>query len=333
MRPAGSPSQIGFGAGRLDRFLLLSSLMAVLTMPVFAQNPAPGELVIHYNNELAIGFTFPYLAILTPAGATRNITNAPPEGDILLAPSGNVFVASSTTPDVAIYSPAFALIGTVVTPAPTRFLAMDRGGSLYAATPAGDVNRYRPDGTLEDTFQVALDSGDEIAAGDLGRDQCTLYYFAVETNPRVRRYDVCQRQQLSDLGTASVCSGGSAPRASLRVASDGAVLVAGCVAAYRFTAQGVQTYPMPSIAIAPTADARFFWTGVSSLSLINAQTGAIVSGPIAPPASGPVTAVEIAGASRASLAAGVAIPTMSRALLLLLAVACGALGFAILRPS
>ena len=31
-------------------------------------------------------------------------------------------------------------------------------------------------------FQVALDSGDEIAAGDLGRDQCTLYYFVVETS-------------------------------------------------------------------------------------------------------------------------------------------------------
>jgi hypothetical protein len=308
--------------------------MAVLTTPVFAQNPAPGELIIHYNDELAIGFTFPYLAILSPSGTTRNITNTLDEGDILLAPNGNVFVASSSTPNVAIYSPAFALIGTVVTPAPTRFLAMDHGGRLYAATPAGDVNRYRTDGTLEDTFQVALDSGDEIAAGDLGRDQCTLYYFAVETNPRVRRYDVCQRQQLSDLGTASVCSGGGAPQqASLRVASDDAVFVAGCVAAYRFTSQGVRTYPMQSIAIAPTADAQFFWTGYSSLSLVNAQTGAIVSGPIAPPASGPVTAVEIAGASRASLAAGAAIPTMSRTLLMFFSVALGALGIAVLRPS
>jgi hypothetical protein len=67
--------------------LLLSSLLAALTMPAFAQDPAPGELIIHYNAELAVGFTFPYLAILTPGGTTRNIENAPPEGDILLAPS------------------------------------------------------------------------------------------------------------------------------------------------------------------------------------------------------------------------------------------------------
>ena len=316
------------------RTLLLIAFLAALTWPLLAQPAAPGELVIHYDDAELIGFTFPYIAILTPDGNTRNITNAPPEGDILLAPNGNLYVANSTYAGIAIYSPAFALVGTIVTAAPTRFLAMDAEGRLYAATPTGAVNRYDTDGIVEETFQVGLDGSDEIAAGDLGRDQCTMYYLAAFST-RVRRYDICQRQQLPDLGLASVCFNGDAPRASMRVANDDAVLLAGCGEAYRFTSQGVQIYPMLSVAIAPTADAQFFWTGWSSLSLVNVHTGAIVSGPIAPPASGPVTAIEIAGAPRASLAlpAGAEIPTLSWPLLTLLGVGLAAVGVTVLRFS
>jgi hypothetical protein len=306
--------------------LLLATVAVVL--PLLAQAPANGELVVHYNDELGVGFTFPYLAILNPSGSARSMTNVPPEGDILLAPNGNLFVASSEQPGIAIFSGTFVLSGTMTTSAPTRFLAMDAGGFLYAGTPAGDVHRYDPAGSLVDTYHVALDSGDEIAAGDLGRDQCTLYYLAADSNPRVRRYDVCQRQQLADLGTVSVCT---TTRASLRVANDDAVLVAGCVAAYRFSTQGTQTYPLASIAIAPTMDAQFFWTGESTLSLINAVTGAVVSGPIAPPATGPVTSIEIAGAPRASLAVAAPVPAVSPLLLVLLTTALALVGIQALR--
>lgn len=159
--------------------------------PLLAQAPAPDELIVHYNDELGIGFTFSYLAILNPGGSARSVTSAPPEGDILLAPDGSLYVGSSEEPGIAIFSSTLALSGAIPTSAPTRFLAMDASGFLYAGTPTGDVHRYTSAGLLDDTFSVALDPGDEIAAGDLGRNQCTLYYFAVDSNPRVRRYDVC----------------------------------------------------------------------------------------------------------------------------------------------
>ena len=164
-------------------------------------------------------------------------------------------------------------------------------------------------------------TGAEVIAGDLDADQCTLYYLISGSDPRIRRYDACRRMQLADVRPMPICSGDPAPRAALRVARDGALLVAACSGVYRVTSGGsVRTYPLAATAVAPTSDARFFWAGSSSLSLVEVATGNMVAGPYPLPGTGPVTSLEISGTLRAAAARPLsAVPTLSRFLLIVLA--------------
>ena len=291
--------------------------------------PADGDLLIHYEEFHDFGFSFGKMQILSSTGIVKRTVGAGTSvRDILAAPSHKLYVASAAFSGIAVYSSELDFIGSFPTDSPMHFLAMDADGILYAGAADGHVVRYRENGSVVDSFTVAVDSPNKVLAGDLAPDQCTLYYLQADSNSRVRKYDVCHRRQLPDLGAATVLFiGVPFSGVALRVANDDAVFVAGGSSVYRFSKDGVRTYPLAgSVIVAPTAEGRSFWTAsfdpsetsTRQLTRRDVETGVRLSGPIGPHEF-TESSIEIVGTYRASIAAGLAaIPATSNALLVAL---------------
>ncbi len=307
-------------------------LIALSAARVFGAQPAEnGDLIVRSVSFCACGFSWPVITVVSKNGKVGALD--PGYGtDILRARDGSLYAPNGRT--ITVYSRTLQVTRTIDTPDRTSFVAMDAAQRLYAGGFNGLVTRYRPDGTVESSFSLANDIDASVTGGDLGRDQCTLYYTSmssVSKTGRLRRYDVCRRIQLEDAGQIGFCDIAPPRQTAVRVASDGSVFVAGgCSEAYRFNGSGVTVYPLDSLVIAPTEDGQAFWTGSGTPLLVDVRTGAILDrGPDLRQMRG----MELVGDGRASLAPLVVAqaPALSREVLAFLALSIAASAIRALR--
>ena len=172
--------------------------------------------------------------------------------------------------------------GTLLTPllAPTpevlHWLAFNRAGELFAATPYGSVVRFGGDGSARGTIMLPGVSNTEGI--DLGGDQCTLYYLR-RPPPQIGRYDVCTNTSLAPLPTVLGDTG-----RTLLVLVDGTLFVTGFHGdMYRISADGtvLRHYATHALAYARDANPNFIWitTGASSFAKFDLQNDVLAAGP------------------------------------------------------
>lgn len=298
--------------------------------PLWAQDVAqPGDLVTvgTCGEFFEVGNCGEYADVRWPDGSDKLFRrlreNYGAISDILYDPDGTLHTVHFL--EIRTYSASFEEISAQTFIGPAA-LAMNEDLTLFALSRRGNVMRFPRAGAPLTDLQFPLSAGFHLASADLALDQCTMYYMesASLQTPRLKRYDVCANVPLPDVVAAfSRCFD-----PQVRVARDGGVFVEACSTVSRISPTGdVRTYSLPlarpfnSRSIALTPDGRSFWTIENwnkTLMEVDVETGSIVRGPLQ---SGSFTeSMTIYGTPRAAVLANItAIPTVSRAVLVLLA--------------
>lgn len=145
-------------------------------------------------------------------------------------------------------------------------IVFDARGSAYVGQSDCEANILHLDakGAVLESFDVAREErgSDWIALAD---DQCTMLYAS--QGPNVKRYDVCERKQLTDLNAVTLPVNGSQGSGAqqLKFVPGGGVLVANFTEILRLDAAGkqVRVYDMAGPdgwrGLDLDADGRSFW--------------------------------------------------------------------------
>lgn len=173
-------------------------------------------------------------------------------------------------------------------------IVFDHAGNFYVGSPDGQkLLKYSPLTVLVATFAPAIEPGGRgIDWIDLAADQCTIFYTSEGTS--IRRFDVCQNQQLPDF-VDNLSNNGAAY--GIRILPDGTVLLADLGEVIRFDANGnqIQTYNVPGevgpsgssygwFAVALDPDGTSFWAGsqfTGNVYRLDLSSGAVELGPVA----------------------------------------------------
>ncbi len=322
--------------------VLLISLMFV--WPARAEDIAePGDLVIAGMCQQGIGVILcgAFAEVRRPDGSykfKKGLPSNDPLGstyDVLYDPNGTVHILYPY--EIRTHSSVFEQVGSAFFDSQAVALTMDQSRTIFVLFPSGKVLPLSPDGQPLSPIQVPVSIGSRLGSGDLGLDQCTLYYSEVAHSPtsrtaRLRRYDLCRNVGLPDVLTSSLlCSD-----TEVRVARDGSVFIANCSEVSRVTTSGgVRTYALPGSnflspwSIALTQDGRSFWSvslyGTTLLE-VDVATGAILrtlSG-----AYGYNVGLAIYGTPRSAVLANLnAIPTVSHLVLAMIAIGAITVGW------
>ncbi len=185
--------------------------------------------------------------------------------------SNNLYLTNFSDRTISRFDSNGTLTDAVFATSPTgadspESIVFDSAGNFYVghADGNGDVALYNSSGTLLNTFNVFVDTGERGSDWiDLAADQQTIYYTSEDYE--IRRYDVSTGTQLTDFAVLA-----DSPAFALRILGDGGVLVADSVNIKRTDSSGntIQTYDVANtngwFSLNLDPDGTSFWSGSSS---------------------------------------------------------------------
>jgi hypothetical protein len=252
----------------------LAALVLLIVIPAAAQpTVAQGDLVIAGTCSGSYAGPVPCFGFIDVrhAGGARKFSLQLPDMELMNILSG-AYALYLTGSSTRLYTPSFGEIFRVpVDYSQQMDLAADASGNVFVLGGHGSIQRFPADATFPiDSLPVLpVPTGHYLLSGDLGTDQCTLYYFLLRLSfpSIVKRHDICRNVTLPDIpiNFPPSCHG------AVRVARDGSVVISACSSVYHFKDADTREYTLPaghvSAALALDPDGTAFWS-LSSTGLI-----------------------------------------------------------------